>query len=163
MLYLRRPLLSAAVILSLALSASACSTPATTSVTPPSSPDAIARAAQSHGGTSTPAPVTNPTPTPTTTTTSPGPINPSPGPGVANISIVPGGGGSGVVTSTPAGINCHQTSTGPTGQCGFNFPIGTAVELTGRPDPGSGYQGFRNCSSKLVVRQGGLMCQVLFT
>ena len=134
MFYLRRPLLSAAVILSLALGASACSTPSNTAVTPPSSPDAIARAAQVTR-TSTPAQLRS-TPTPTTTTTSPRPINPSPGPGVANISIVPGGGGSGVVTSTPAGINCHQTSTGPTGQCGFNFPIGTAVELTGRPDPG---------------------------
>ena len=154
MFYLRRPLLSAAVIFSLALGASACSTPSSTAVTPPSSLDAIARAAQSHGGSSTPAPVTNPTPSP---------INPSPGPGVANISIVPGGGGSGVVTSTPAGINCHQTSTGPTGQCGFNFPIGTSVELTGRPDPGSGFQGFRTCGSKFVVQQGGLMCQVLFT
>lgn len=159
MFHVRRPLHSAVAILSLVLGASACSTSGA-GVAPSGNADAFGRAAQSHGGTSTPAPVTSPT---NSTASTPAPVNPSPGPGVANISIVPGGGGSGVVTSTPAGIDCHQTSTGPTGQCGFNFPIGTAVELTGRPDPGSGFQGFRNCSSKFVVQQGGLMCQVLFT
>ncbi|OKK04428.1 hypothetical protein AMK26_13790 [Streptomyces sp. CB03234] len=56
------------------------------------------------------------------------------------------GWGGGTVTSTPAGINCHQAAADPygstpqqdpTGSCSASFPVGTSVTLTVTPDPGS--------------------------
>lgn len=60
------------------------------------------------------------------------------------------GWGGGTVTSTPAGINCHQAAwdsegtapqQDPTGACSASFPVGTSVHLTATPDPGSSLNG----------------------
>src|SRR5581483_9665539 len=45
------------------------------------------------------------------------------------------GGGSGTVTSDPAGINCGT-------QCSFDFPAGTQVKLTATAAAGSAFTGF---------------------
>ncbi|MGK5556541.1 hypothetical protein ACSNOI_33515 [Actinomadura kijaniata] len=56
------------------------------------------------------------------------------------------GWGGGTVTSSPAGINCHQTAWNPyedtsrqasSDACSASFPVGTVVTLTAVPDPGS--------------------------
>jgi subtilisin family serine protease len=51
------------------------------------------------------------------------------------LMVVKSGAGSGVVTSSPAGINC-----GPT--CAAPFPEGTSATLTGTPSPGSAFVGW---------------------
>ena len=45
------------------------------------------------------------------------------------------GGGSGTVTSTPAGIDCPQT-------CAYGFTYGSSVTLTAQPSAGSMFQGW---------------------
>lgn len=70
------------------------------------------------------------------------------------------GWGSGTVTSSPVGINCHlstpagypydeyegdQTITGP---CQANFPAGTVVTMTATPDPGSNLNGPMDCGTE---------------
>ena len=51
------------------------------------------------------------------------------------LTVVPGGTGTGTVTSTPAGINCGQT-------CNASFPAGTQVTLTESPNTGSIFAGW---------------------
>ena len=63
--------------------------------------------------------------------------------GTGSISIIPGGNGSGVVTSQPAGINCTITSGNGSGTCTAFFPAGTVVRLDARPAAGSQFQGWR--------------------
>jgi len=89
-------------------------------------------------------PTTAPTPTPTTTGST------------GSISIVPGGGGSGTITSQPAGINCVITLGNGAGTCSAFFPAGTVVRLDARPADDSRFQGWRGlpgCSdpSKITV------------
>ena len=85
-----------------------------------------------------------------------------------SISIVPGGNGSGTVTSQPAGISCNIGSN-TTGACSAFFPAGTIVKLTARAAAGSSFQGFRGtpgCSdpSKITVAQGTtISCQPGFS
>ncbi|BAW07284.1 InlB B-repeat-containing protein [Nocardia seriolae] len=63
----------------------------------------------------------------------------------AQLQIWFDGWGGGTVTSSPAGINCHQSrydwQTGAggqiTGTCAISVPAGTSVTLTARPDPDS--------------------------
>jgi hypothetical protein len=50
-----------------------------------------------------------------------------------NVSL--GGTGAGTVTSSPAGIDCGTT-------CGANFPYGSEVTLTARPDANSAFAGW---------------------
>ena len=52
-----------------------------------------------------------------------------------NLSVVRAGGGSGTVTSSPAGINCGTT-------CSASFTSGTAVTLTASPAAGSTFAGW---------------------
>src|SRR5918999_3020871 len=54
-----------------------------------------------------------------------------------SISILPGGGGSGRVTSQPAGIDCTITRGNGAGSCSAFYPVGTIVRLEARPAPDS--------------------------
>ena len=82
-----------------------------------------------------------------------------------SISIVPGGNGSGRVTSTPAGIDCTITSGNGSGACTAFFPVGTIVRLDARAASGSKFQGWRGlpgCAdpSKIKVARGtNINCQ----
>lgn len=76
------------------------------------------------------------------------------------LSVWIDGWGSGTVTSSPAGINCHlvsppgypyehesgedQTLSGP---CHAAFPVGTVVTVTGTPDAGSYLNGGLDCGN----------------
>jgi hypothetical protein len=82
-----------------------------------------------------------------------------------SISIVPGGTGSGVVTSQPSGINCTITNGNGSGTCWSFFPTGTVVRLDARPATNSSFQGWRGlpgCAdpSKITVPRGtNINCQ----
>ncbi len=60
-----------------------------------------------------------------------------------SLSILPAGNGSGVVTSSPAGISCTVTLGSGAGACSSFFPQGTVVSLTARAAAGSKFQGWR--------------------
>jgi len=82
-----------------------------------------------------------------------------------SISIVPGGTGSGRVTSQPAGIDCTITLGNGAGACSVFFPVGTVVRLDARPASDSSFVGFRptpGCidASRVTVSRGALIsCQ----
>jgi hypothetical protein len=85
------------------------------------------------------------------------------------VAVIPGGGGSGQVTSQPAGINCTITNgSGSGGTCTAAFPVGTVVRLDARPAADSSFVGFRatpGCfdASKITVARGvTITCQVGF-
>jgi ribosomal protein S8E len=86
-----------------------------------------------------------------------------------SISIIPGGNGSGRITSQPAGIDCTITGGNGTGNCSAFFPTGTIVRLDARPAAGSSFQDWRGlpgCSdpSKVKVAAGtNISCQPGFT
>jgi hypothetical protein len=61
-----------------------------------------------------------------------------------SVSILPGGTGSGRVTSSPAGIDCTITrGNGSGGTCSAFFPVGTVVRLTAVPAADSRFVGWR--------------------
>lgn len=82
-----------------------------------------------------------------------------------SISILPGGNGSGKVTSTPAGIDCSITLGNGSGVCTAFFPVGTVVRLDARPAQGTSFLGWRGlpgCAdpSKITVARGTtITCQ----
>jgi hypothetical protein len=82
-----------------------------------------------------------------------------------SISIVPGGNGSGVITSQPAGINCTITNGNGSGTCSSFFLTGTVVRLDARAAANSSFQGWRGlpgCAdpSKINVPRGtNINCQ----
>jgi hypothetical protein len=82
-----------------------------------------------------------------------------------SIAILPGGNGSGRVTSQPAGIDCTITGGNGSGSCSAFFPVGTIVRLEARPAAGSEFRGWRGlpgCSdpSKIRVARGTtITCQ----
>ena len=80
---------------------------------------------------SAPSPSPSPTPTPSTQGAT------------GSISIIPGGNGSGSITSQPAGINCTITFGNGSGTCSAFFPPGTVVRLDARPAADSQFQGWR--------------------
>jgi hypothetical protein len=86
-----------------------------------------------------------------------------------SIAIVPGGNGSGRVTSQPAGIDCTITAGNGSGSCSAFFPTGTIVRLDARPAADSSFQGWRGlpgCSdpSKIRVARGTTInCQPGFS
>ena len=86
-----------------------------------------------------------------------------------SVSIIPGGNGSGVITSQPAGINCTITNGNGSGTCSSFFTAGTVVRLDARPAANSSFQGWRGlpgCGdpSKITVRRGtNINCQPGFT
>jgi hypothetical protein len=76
-----------------------------------------------------------------------------------SIAIVPGGNGSGRVTSQPAGIDCVITSGNGSGTCTAFFRVGIVVRLDARPAANSGFVGWRGlpgCAdpSKITVPRG---------
>lgn len=81
-----------------------------------------------------------------------------------SIAIIPGGSGSGTITSQPAGINCNVGASGG-GACSAFYPSGTIVRLTAKAAPGSSFQGWRGlpgCGdpSKITVARGTtIYCQ----
>jgi hypothetical protein len=86
-----------------------------------------------------------------------------------SLGILPGGGGSGTVTSQPAGINCtivHGNGAG--GTCTKSFPVGTVVRLDARPAADSSFVGFRggpgciDASKVTIFRGANIACQVGF-
>jgi hypothetical protein len=82
-----------------------------------------------------------------------------------SISILPGGNGSGTVTSQPAGINCTIIAGNGSGTCTASFAVGTVVRLTARAANGSSFQGFRGLpgcadASRITVARGtNIVCQ----
>jgi len=85
-------------------------------------------------------------------------------PVAGSIAIIPGGTGSGTLTSVPAGISC-QVGAVVSGTCSALFPVGSVVWLTARAAAGSAFQGWRGtpgCGdpSKIVVAAGTtIFCQ----
>ena len=73
-----------------------------------------------------------------------------------SISILPGGGGSGRVTSQPAGIDCTITRGNGAGSCSAFYPVGTTVRLEARPAADSQLLGWSTnlpgCSDPSRVR-----------
>jgi hypothetical protein len=86
-----------------------------------------------------------------------------------SIAILPGGNGSGRVTSQPAGIDCTITGGNGSGSCSAFFPVGTTVRLDARPAANSSFLGWRGlpgCSdpSKIRVARGTtITCQPGFS
>ena len=82
-----------------------------------------------------------------------------------SIAIVPGGNGSGRVTSQPAGIDCTITNGNGSGTCTSFFAVGTVVQLDARPASGSSFLGWRGlpgCSDpqKITIARGtNINCQ----
>lgn len=80
------------------------------------------------------------------------------------VAIIPGGNGSGTITSQPAGINCTVGAT-VGGACSASYPAGTVVRLTAKAAAGSTFQGWRGlpgCGdpSKITVARGTtIYCQ----
>lgn len=81
-----------------------------------------------------------------------------------SIAIIPGGNGTGTITSEPAGINC-TVGNGGGGACSASYPVGTIVRLTAKAAAGSSFQGWRGlpgCGdpSKITVARGTtIYCQ----
>lgn len=73
-----------------------------------------------------------------------------------SISILPGGTGSGRVTSSPAGIDCTIIRGNGSGVCWSFFPVGTVVRLDARPASDSEFRGWKTnlpgCSDPSRVR-----------
>jgi len=82
-----------------------------------------------------------------------------------SISILPGGTGSGRVTSSPAGIDCTIIRGNGSGTCTSFFPVGTVVRLDARAAADSSFRGWRGlpgCSdpSRITVARGtNITCQ----
>lgn len=85
-----------------------------------------------------------------------------------SIAIIPGGTGSGTLTSVPAGISCRVGAV-VTGTCSASFPAGAVVRLAAKAAAGSSFQGWRGtpgCGdpSKIVVAASTTVyCQPGFT
>jgi hypothetical protein len=86
-----------------------------------------------------------------------------------SIAILPGGNGSGRVSSQPAGIDCTITGGNGSGSCSAFFPVGTTVRLDARPAANSSFLGWRGlpgCSdpSRIRVARGTTInCQPGFS
>jgi hypothetical protein len=86
-----------------------------------------------------------------------------------SIAIIPGGNGSGRVTSQPVGIDCTITGGNGAGTCNAFFPVGTVVKLDARPAANSNFLGWRSLpgcfdSSKVRVARGTtIACQPAFS
>src|SRR5215204_708884 len=85
------------------------------------------------------------------------------------IAVLPGGSGSGRVSSQPAGIDCTITGGNGAGTCNAFFPVGTVVKLDARPAANSNFLGWRSLpgcfdASKITVARGTtITCQPVFS
>jgi hypothetical protein len=85
-----------------------------------------------------------------------------------SVAILPGGNGSGRVTSQPAAIDCTIVDGNGSGTCSAFFTVGTVVRLDARPAAGSSFAGFNprpGCidASKITVQRGTThTCQPVF-
>ncbi len=85
-----------------------------------------------------------------------------------SIAIIPGGNGTGTVTSLPGGINCHIGSP-TTGACSAFYAVGALVRLTAQAGAGSKFDGFRGTpgcfdpSKITVARATTIYCQPSFS
>lgn len=85
-----------------------------------------------------------------------------------SVAILPGGNGSGRVTSQPAGIDCTITLGNGAGTCDEFFPVGTVVRLDARPAADSSFLGWRGLpgcadASKITIARGTtITCQPAF-
>lgn len=79
---------------------------------------------------------------------------PNTGGGKVTLTLLRAGGGSGIITSTPAGINCnHVTGSG----CSASFSKGITVTLTAVPNTGSALLGYSdNCK-----KTGDTTCRIV--
>ncbi|HZO50720.1 MAG TPA: hypothetical protein VFB26_11280 [Gaiellaceae bacterium] len=88
--------------------------------------------------------------------------------GAGTVAILPGGNGSGRVTSQPAGIDCTilNGNGDPATTCSAAFPAGTFVRLDARPAPDTQFLGWRGvgCQKGEVTVAAGVttVCQVGF-
>lgn len=96
-------------------------------------------------------------------------VDNAPPPGATgSISILPGGNGSGQVTSQPAGISCtiRAGNGDPATTCNAFFPAGTVVKLDARPAPDTQFVGWRGvgCAKGVVTVAANVntTCQVGF-
>ena len=68
--------------------------------------------------------------------------------GVDQVTVNTAGGGTGVVTSTPNGINCSGMGGGTTsGTCQLTFRNSPSLTLTAAPGPGFTFGGWMGCKS----------------
>jgi hypothetical protein len=86
-----------------------------------------------------------------------------------SVAILPGGNGSGRVTSQPAVIDCTITRGNGAGTCDEFFPVGTVVRLVARPAADSSFLGWRQSlpgcgdASKITIARGiTITCQPAF-
>ena len=85
-----------------------------------------------------------------------------------SVAILPGGNGSGRVTSQPAGVDCTIVKGNGSGACNVFFTVGTVVRLDARAAAGSRFVGFApkpGCvdASKITIARGTThTCQVGF-
>ena len=85
-----------------------------------------------------------------------------------SVAILPGGNGSGRVTSQPAGVDCTIVDGNGSGTCSAFFTVGTVVRLDARAAAGSKFVGFApkpGCvdASKITIARGTThTCQVGF-
>lgn len=86
-----------------------------------------------------------------------------------SVGIIPGGIGSGKITSQPAGISCTIVGGNGSGVCSAFFPVGTVVRLSAQASAGSKFQGWRGlpgCAdpARIIVARGTtISCQPGFT
>lgn len=67
--------------------------------------------------------------------------------GVDQVSVTTAGGGVGLVTSAPNGINCSSVGSASTSSCQSTFNNTPTVTLTATPNPGFTFGGWTGCKS----------------
>lgn len=87
-------------------------------------------------------------------------------PAQTSLTITAEGDGVGVVSSTPAGVDCTVEQGATAGACSANFAVGAEVALTASAASGSefaGWGGDADCSDGLVVLTAPRQCRARFS